>query len=53
MWRWVTGGNLPALVSWWSILLSVGVSVIVGVMFGLDPAWRAARLDPIEALRHD
>ena len=52
-WRLLTGGVLPALVSWWSIVLSVGVSVLVGVLFGLYPAWRAAKLDPIEALRHD
>jgi len=45
--------KLPAVISWWSILGSVGGSVIVGVFFGLYPAWRAARLDPIEALRHD
>jgi putative ABC transport system permease protein len=45
--------KLPAVISWWSILGSVGGSVLVGVFFGLYPAWRAARLDPIEALRHD
>jgi putative ABC transport system permease protein len=46
------GGNLPAVLDYRSIILSVGVSIFVGVIFGLYPAWRAARLDPIEALRH-
>ncbi len=53
VWKLVAGQNLPAQMSWWSIVLSVGVSILVGVVFGLYPAWRAARLDPIEALRHD
>jgi putative ABC transport system permease protein len=49
----LAGVALPAQLSYWSIGLSVGVSVLVGVIFGLYPAWRAAKLDPIEALRHD
>jgi putative ABC transport system permease protein len=42
----------PAL-DLWIILLAAGVSLAVGVIFGTWPAIRAARKDPIEALRHD
>ena len=44
--------RLPAKLNIYSIFISVGVSVVIGVVFGLYPAWRAAKLDPIEALRH-
>ena len=41
------------IISWISIVLSVGVSILTGVVFGLFPALKAARLDPIESLRYE
>lgn len=45
--------HLPTRLHVPSIFLSLGVSIGVGVLFGWYPAQRAAKLDPIEALRHD
>lgn len=42
---------LPAYVPLWAIGVGVGVSAAVGIVFGLWPAWKAARLNPIDALR--
>lgn len=44
---------LPAYVPFWAVLVGVGISVGVGVVFGLWPPWKAARLGPIEALRYE
>ncbi|MYJ75423.1 MAG: FtsX-like permease family protein, partial [Gammaproteobacteria bacterium] len=52
----VTMANLAGFntyVSIEAVILAVGVSVGVGLIFGVWPARRAAQLDPVEALRHD
>jgi len=44
---------IPASIEPWSVALGIGITALVGLFFGLYPALRAARLDPIEALRRE
>src|SRR5262249_47475558 len=47
-------GNLaPPRLSLWSVVLAFGVSLAIGLFFGAYPANRAARMRPIDALRHE
>lgn len=52
-WAFSAATGWPFLVSWWALLLAVGFSTIVGVFFGLYPASKAARMQPIESLRYE
>ena len=46
------GGAISTALTPENILLSLGLGIAVGVVAGLYPAWRASRMDPVEALRH-
>ena len=44
---------LPFAIAGWSIVLGLAVTFVIGAVFGTYPAWKAAGLDPVEALRHE
>jgi putative ABC transport system permease protein len=45
--------GFPVSLPWWSFALGLGFSASVGIFFGMFPAFRASRMDPIEALRYE
>lgn len=50
---WAIGRFITTSITWWAVALAFLVSSLVGIIFGVAPAFRASRLSPVEALRYE
>ncbi|MFN7141361.1 MAG: ABC transporter permease, partial [Limisphaerales bacterium] len=45
--------GMKTVITFWSPMIAFSISAIIGIVFGLYPAMRASKMDPVEALRHN